>query len=243
MGVVENIRKYKKKFEELTSNSDKEFSSFLQENNLNIIEFLIQIGLNPTLVQSFTYEELEQQSSNILGSVDFPIISYSPSGKDLTSDAVSLYNKEKGIDLVITANSIEFNDCVKEQSRCRDANNITITSYIMLQNQIKRKQVHVIAAQNFSNPLIKNKNARVNELEIEAEETSFDLEGNVVSSGSYEITINSELTNYIYGSILSSLMHNSITSGAYNVVELIASGKISRKDVDIKLNIENLQKK
>lgn len=243
MGVVENIRKYKKKFEDLTSNSDKNFGSFLQERNLNIIEFLIQIGLNPTLVKSFTYEELEQLSSNILESVDFPIISYSPSGKDLTTDAVSLYNKEKGVDLVITANSIEFNDYVKEESESRDSNNITVTSFLTTQEYIKRKNVHIIASQVFSNPKVRNVNARVNHLEIEAEEMIYDLTGRVVNSGSYEISINAELTNYVYGSILSSLMHNSITSGAYSIVELIASGKISRKDVDIKLNIEGLQRK
>lgn len=253
MDLIANIRKYKQSFSRLSKNPENMFKNYLKEKNMNEIEFLFELGLNKNLINEHNFMEIQSLVSSILPQETFPIISfpsYSKSSEEvvgrtneeiLSKDCLSLYNPISKQDLVIGPNYLTFNICTQDINEIGVTDHINHITYYIKDNKITKKTVSVDVTKIYIDDI--KYIYRVNPMIVNACQTEYDSEGKVLKENSYNIKIKEDLKSRHFKNIYSSLLHDSILPGLYDVVLLVKEGEIKKENLELNMNLPDVLKK
>jgi len=239
---IQKVKGYKSAFTRLSNNPENNFEKYLQTKNLTVIDFLLQVGMNPEIIKAYNYEEIEKIAEKSLTSNGFPELSH-PLSEEMKMDPLYIHNKLMGNDVVITNDGISFEENNLQTIDDKNYhNNVETIIYNLINDNIQKKVVsvsYITDSMDLPSPITKN----IKCMKVVAKEEIFNKDGKIICEGSYSFSINTPLNTYTFTKINRSLDSVSITNCIYTVIELIAAGKLKREDVDFELNIANLQKK
>lgn len=231
MNPLENIKKYKRLFKANEKNNKSNFTEYLKENNLTIIEFLINIGLNKELIKGFNYKEIENEANKKFNFEEFPNLDV------LSEEPLCVHINSESLGTITLGNAhviFDFSNVTKLEHN--EQKNICFTAYYLVGCFIRKIDVNVLMLHN-------DDNYDYSELEFEVNETICDSDGKNISNNSYFIKIKQGVNGVLFSDMLRPLYCGSIEPGLYNFLELIAKGKIKKENIIIDIHHPIVQKK
>lgn len=218
MNVIQNVKTYI----DLFASSNKSLASYLSENNINIIDFLKEIGLNPALVQTYNYKELESLASLLLDSSNPPVLSTQLYGVSFSENTVAI--DVGNIQILLNENKIAFNIEYNENG----INTIESIMFILDRDKICKKTVIMSD--------LKGNELDGDRLKAYVNETIYQASGEVENENSYEMLINYTRAKSVKNTLIRALSADSSKVAPATIVKLLDNGILKREEVDIKYN-------
>jgi len=220
MNQQTNIENYRRSFNIMAKNLDNNLKDYLTEHKMTKIELLLRIGLNTKLVTEFNYTELEKLVSLILTDEEFPIITNHSEGDD-----ISIFNKKTKHDLKISDDCITF-DLSKESELSKEINLIT---YKVESNNLKRINTNIDYSIDETSNFVNNVIIKINEIK-------YSVNGEVLEDNSCEILLKNPILISVFKRLYKSTLSQNIAFVLNKIIELINEKKITKEDIEIKLN-------
>lgn len=220
MNQQTNIENYRRSFNIMAKNLDNNLKDYLTEHKMTKIELLLRMGLNTKLVTEFNYNELEKLVSLILTDEEFPIIT-----NHSEDDDISLFNKKTKHDLKISDDCITF-DLSKESELSKEINLITYKVEI---NNLKRINTNIDYSIDETSNFVNNVIIKINEVKYSAN-------GEVLEDNSCEILLKNPIFVSVFKRLYKSTLSQNIAFVLNKIIELINEKKITKEDIEIKLN-------
>jgi len=231
MVVANNVKKYKNIFARL-SKDNHSFKAYLEKNNKTVINVLEDLGLNLENFISFS-KDIEKLANELISDGTCPEIAYPKIEGEDKHDNLTIYNSERNFYVEIFEHKIVF---INREYADKNSTLIMCSNMTSFIHQDDK---------NIKTAFILNetRNSETFNQEIKAEECRTLLNGKILSEGSYNLTIKKPLLATVEMELLHLLEQDSIIPLLYKFVSFIEDKKINRKDVELEINVNSLQKK
>lgn len=229
--MLSDVGKIKQSFSILSKNPENMFSDYLKSHNLTEIEFLFQLGLNRNLVNEHNFNEINALILEVLDGNNFPELTVTNT-EDLATNNISLYNKDNNKVLVIGENSLRF-DTNEEEAEKKFINHAL---YTINKDILRKIDIKIIFSYLQDTNLMEY-------FEIQASQTDYQNTGEVLADNNFILKNNGNVYQSVFKKIYRSLLTSSITNALNKVIELIKSERITKDQIQIKMNYSDLNKK